>query len=164
MKQKMKQAVYEAYIAMYDALKDEQIYAVVLVTDGDCGSLYLTMGTEKSLLQIGNNYEDNPEDYRFLKDEFLYEDDTDMLQQISRELLDRVLNAGNPFVEHKMEIQQMMSDIMYELKQEGVIAEHLFTFISITDDKAEELLEIASAKRCNPNHPLLSKFLHNWQR
>ncbi|WP_107838848.1 DUF4303 domain-containing protein [Metasolibacillus meyeri] len=164
MKQKIKLAVHEAYTAMYNALKDEQIYAAVLVTDSDCGSLYLTLGTEKSLIQIGESYEDNPEDYRFLKDEFLHEDDTDLLQKVSRELLDRALTADEQFSIHKASIHKVMSDTMYELKQEGVIDEQIFTFISVTDDADDERLEISSAKRCNPNHPLLPAFLRNWQR
>ncbi|WP_042473307.1 DUF4303 domain-containing protein [Bacillus ndiopicus] len=164
MKQKIKLAVQEAYTAMYETLKDEQIYAVVLVTDGDCGSLYLTMGTEKSLLKIGESYEDNPENYRFLKDEYLYDDDTDLLQKVSSELLDRALNAGEQFAVHKEEIHTIMSDTMYELKQEGVLDEHIFAFISVTDDADEERLEISSATRCNPNHPLLPDFLRNWQQ
>lgn len=163
MRQQIKLAVREAYTTMYEALKNEQIYAVVLVTDGDCGSLYLTLGTEKSLLQIGENYGDNPEDYRFLKDEFLHEDDTELLQKLSLELLDRALNAGEQFASHKAEIHTMMSDTLYELKQEGIIDKNIFAFISATDDAAEERLEISSAKRCNPNHPLLPAFLHNWQ-
>ncbi|MGE7689759.1 DUF4303 domain-containing protein [Lysinibacillus sp. NPDC097214] len=164
MKQKIKLAVHDAYTAMYETLEDEQIYAVVLVTDGDCGSLYLTMGTEKSLLQIGESYEDNPENYRFLKDEFLHEDDTDLLQKVSRELLDRALNAGEQFAAHKVEIHEAMSNTMYELKQEGVLDESIFAFISVTDDADEERLEITSAKRCNPNHPSLPAFLLNWQQ
>ena len=140
------------------------------MTDSDCGSLYLTMGTEKSLLQIGENYKGNPENYRFLKDEFLNESDTDLIRKVSHELFDRVdnadsaLNADEQYAAHIVEIHQAMSDAMYELKQEGVIDESIFAFISVTDDEDEERLEITSAKRCNPNHPLLSAFLLNWRQ
>ncbi|MFY0519885.1 DUF4303 domain-containing protein [Lysinibacillus sp. UGB7] len=164
MKQKIKQAVQEAYNAMYSALKDEQIYAIVLVTDGDCGSLYLTMGTEKSLINIGKEYGDNPENYRFLKDEYLHYDQTDMLEKVSRELLDKILYAEDKeFVEHQVMVHEVMSDTMYELKQEGVIDENIFAFISVTDDDMDEILELTSANRCNPNHPTLPAFIRNWQ-
>ncbi|WP_342512122.1 DUF4303 domain-containing protein [Sporosarcina sp. FSL K6-1522] len=170
MKQKIKLAVHEAYTAMYETLKDEQIYAVVLVTDSDCGSLYLTMGTEKSLLQIGENYQDDPENFRFLKDEFLHESDTDLIRKMSHELFDRVdhadnaLDADEQYAAHIVEIHEAMSDAMYELKQEGIIDENIFALISVTDDEDEERLEITSAKRCNPNHPLLPAFLLNWRQ
>jgi len=164
LKQKIKQAVQEAYTTMYSSLNDEQIYAAVLVTDGDCGSLYLTIGTEKSLIEIGQNYEDDPENYRFLKDEYLHYDETDMLEKVSRELLDTILHIEDEeFVKHKEMLHQAMSDTMYELKQEGIIDESIFVFISVTDDDQDEILELTSAKRCNPNHPLLPAFIRNWQ-
>lgn len=144
-----------------------RLYAVVLVTDSDCGSPYLTMGTEKSLLQIGESYKEDSEVFRFLKDEFLNESETDLIQKVSRELFDRVDNAldtDEQYTAHIVEIHEAMSDAMYELKQEGVIDASILVLISVTDDEEEEKLEIASAKRCNPHHPLLPAFLHIWQR
>jgi len=32
----------------------------------------------------------------------------------------------------------------------------------VTDDNEEEMLELSSAKRCNPTHPLLPAFVRNW--
>ncbi|WP_370046802.1 DUF4303 domain-containing protein [Lysinibacillus sp. RC79] len=113
---------------------------------------------------MGKDYEDDPKKYRFLKDEYLHYDDTDLLAKVSRELLDKILYVEDEeFVEHKVMVHEAMSDTMYELKQEGVIDENIFAFISVTDDDDDEYLELSSVKRCNPNHPSLPAFIRNWQ-
>lgn len=133
---------------------DESIYAVALVTDSNCCSLFLAVNTVEYL----NNETDEPEECKWHPDEWGYSDGHGSeLVKLSALLWENYCNfPGEAF------FFNALISAMKQLKESGFLREHadeITFFVSISDDENAGNLEDLSAKQLN-SPVLASTFLN----
>lgn len=133
---------------------DENVYAVALVTDSNCCSLFLAVNTVEYL----NNETDEPDECKWHPDEWGYSDGHGSeLVKLSSMLWE---NYGS-FPGEKFFYNALIS-AMKQIKESGLFkerADEITFFVSISDDEGAEKLEDFSAKQLNSTE-LVAPFLN----
>ncbi len=132
----------------------ENIYAVALVTDSNCCSLFLAVNTVEYL----NNETDRSNDCKWHPDEWGYSDGHGSeLVNLSASLWENYSNfPGEEF------FFNALISAMKQVKESGIFkdrADEITFFVSISDDEGAENIEDLSAKQLNPS-TLAAAFLN----
>lgn len=132
----------------------ENIYAVALVTDSNCCSLFLAVNTVEYL----NNETDRSNDCKWHPDEWGYSDGHGSeLVNLSASLWENYSDfPGEEF------FFNALISAMKQVKESGIFkdrADEITFFVSISDDEGAENIEDLSAKQLNPS-TLAAAFLN----
>lgn len=171
---KIEQAVKKDMQKILKETGNEKIYAVALVTDSDCITLYLAVNTyefmEKNDKEYSIDMDLSEEDIKNLKegsasltqwipDEWGYSDDNNSeLVKISKLLYENSESEdfGDEEYEEnqKLFLETVTSAFKHLIKEKvfGKYSEEITYFISMSDDDRAEEIENDSAKLLNPSN------------
>lgn len=152
---KVKDAVEKDMRKVLDEVGSEKIYAVALVTDSDCVTLFLAVNTLEYLRENGGLESEG----RWLPDEWGYSDGDDSELAKLSELLyehDETLSSEDDDDEKLEERWQMFFEAVIsalrQLKEDNVFGENseeITCFVSVSDDDRAEEVENHSAEQLN---------------
>lgn len=174
LKYKIEQAVKKDMQKILKETGNEKIYAVALVTDSDCITLYLAVNTyefmEKNDKEYSIDMDLSEEDIKNLKegsasltqwipDEWGYSDDNNSeLVKISKLLYENIESEDFDDEEYeenqKLFLETVTSAFKHLIEEKvfGKYSEQITYFISMSDDDRAEEIENDSARLLNPSN------------
>lgn len=131
--------------SILDRVGDEHIYAVALVTDSDCCSLFLAANTTE---YFEDDCDDPDDESKWHPDEWGYTDDagSEMVKLSALLWENRAKMPDGDF------FANTLISAMRQLKETGVLGDRtdsITFFVSISDDEEAEILEDFSASKLN---------------
>ena len=176
---KIQKAVQADIKNILQEVGEEKIYAVALVTDSDCITLYLALNTdeymkekEERYVQMFKNHlteedikkiKDGSKSFtKWIPDEWGYSDGKNSeLNKISKLLYEKEESDSEEYAKHIDLFLEAVTSALKQLIEEktfGERSEEIMYFISMSDDERAEGIENNSARLLNSEN-LYEKFL-----